>query len=841
MSIVTVVETQVIVTSETEIDIIEVGFPGDKGETGETGEGVPAGGATGDSLLKSSNDNFDTEWGRPTTTITGDATGSGAGTVVLTLATVNSSVGTFSKVTVNDKGLITSATNIGSSDVTTALGYTPVNPSTLGVANGIATLDSSGKLTAAQIPDALVGAVVYQGVWNANTNSPTLTSGVGTKGRYYKVSVAGTTTIDGHSTWDIGDTIIFDGTVWDKIDGADVEIVSVAGKTGVVSLVVGDISGAAPLASPTFTGSPAAPTPSTGDSSTLIATTAYVKAQGYTTNTGTVTSVAVSGANGIGISGSPVTTSGTIALSLGDITPTSLVTAGVITSSLNGAASASAFNLTGTPFAGTGTTSTPLFYINNGTAPTSWAAAGTHIGINAAAASTANFLDFHVNGGASVFSVSSTGQVNIPSQIFFSGTGNISRQVGFGGVTFNSDNSIDVGNNGAKFVTSTMKLGTSDAVSPSAATISMSNVLTGTSNTAGANFFMDMSQGRGTGAGGSYIVRTAPAGSTGSALNALVTALTIDSTQTATFTGTVACSANLTVATTITAGNTITAGATFAANAASRLTGNTNGTWIMSNNGNTGFTSLQLGPNVVAPTSVAIQAGSVIAGTSNTASGNLTYQVGQSTGSVGSGSHIFQVTAAGTAGTTQNAYVTALTIDNTSVATFASTVVANAIQSTTNVRAGATGFLYWNGRSSMKSTADGSISFRNNADSADSAIAAAAGTFSGNVTAPQLYATTQTLTPGTTVAWNMASGANANLTPAQNFTLSNPTNLVAGSSGMLTITQDGTGSRVITWGSAYKFTGGTKFVLSTAASSIDKLAWHTDGTNVYVSALGAFS
>jgi len=40
--------------------------------------------------------------------------------------------------------------------------------------------------------------------------------------------------------------------------------------------------------------------------------------------TGTVTSVAVSGSNGIGISGSPITTTGTITLSLGAITPTSV-------------------------------------------------------------------------------------------------------------------------------------------------------------------------------------------------------------------------------------------------------------------------------------------------------------------------------------------------------------------------------------------------------------------------------------------------------------------------------------------------------------------------------------
>lgn len=40
----------------------------------------------------------------------------------------------------------------------------------------------------------------------------------------------------------------------------------------------------APLASPTFTGSPTAPTAATGDNSTLVATTAFVKAQAYLTS-----------------------------------------------------------------------------------------------------------------------------------------------------------------------------------------------------------------------------------------------------------------------------------------------------------------------------------------------------------------------------------------------------------------------------------------------------------------------------------------------------------------------------------------------------------------------------
>ena len=55
-------------------------------------------------------------------------------------------------------------------------------------------------------------------------------------------------------------------------------VTSVAGKTGAVTLAVGDVSGAAPLASPALTGTPTAPTPTAGDSTTRVATTAFVAA-----------------------------------------------------------------------------------------------------------------------------------------------------------------------------------------------------------------------------------------------------------------------------------------------------------------------------------------------------------------------------------------------------------------------------------------------------------------------------------------------------------------------------------------------------------------------------------
>jgi hypothetical protein len=57
-----------------------------------------------------------------------------------------------------------------------------------------------------------IGALNFKGTWNASTNTPTLASGVGTKGDYFVVGVAGTTTLDGISTWGVGDWATYNGS-----------------------------------------------------------------------------------------------------------------------------------------------------------------------------------------------------------------------------------------------------------------------------------------------------------------------------------------------------------------------------------------------------------------------------------------------------------------------------------------------------------------------------------------------------------------------------------------------------------------------------------------------------
>lgn len=64
-----------------------------------------------------------------------------------------------------------------------------------------------------------IGALNYKGTWNASTNTPTLTSGAGTKGDYYQVSVAGSTALDGISNWGVGDVAAFNGATWQRIEG----------------------------------------------------------------------------------------------------------------------------------------------------------------------------------------------------------------------------------------------------------------------------------------------------------------------------------------------------------------------------------------------------------------------------------------------------------------------------------------------------------------------------------------------------------------------------------------------------------------------------------------------
>lgn len=68
---------------------------------------------------------------------------------------------------------------------------------------------------------SVAGGLSYQGTWNASTNTPTLASSTGTNGYYYIVATAGSTNLDGITSWSIGDWLLFNGSTWQKIDQSE--------------------------------------------------------------------------------------------------------------------------------------------------------------------------------------------------------------------------------------------------------------------------------------------------------------------------------------------------------------------------------------------------------------------------------------------------------------------------------------------------------------------------------------------------------------------------------------------------------------------------------------------
>ena len=133
---------------------------------------------------------------------------------------------------------MTAAATIPNTDIT---GLGTASTKDAGAANGVATLDAGGKVPVSELPAAVLGALSYQGTWDASTNTPTLVSSTGTKGYYYVVSVAGNTNLNGITDWLVGDWAVYNGSIWQKVDNTET-VTSVNGQTGAVSLTTTNIA-----------------------------------------------------------------------------------------------------------------------------------------------------------------------------------------------------------------------------------------------------------------------------------------------------------------------------------------------------------------------------------------------------------------------------------------------------------------------------------------------------------------------------------------------------------------------------------------------------------------------
>lgn len=122
-----------------------------------------------------------------------------------------------------------------------------------------------------QSSHVLITDLSYRGSWNASTNSPVLTSGVGTRGYTYKVSVSGTTNVDGINSWAVGDIITFNGTSWEKFAANFIpNLLGEAANAIYVSLTGSDATGDGTMGRPLRTVSAALLVATSGDTIMIL-------------------------------------------------------------------------------------------------------------------------------------------------------------------------------------------------------------------------------------------------------------------------------------------------------------------------------------------------------------------------------------------------------------------------------------------------------------------------------------------------------------------------------------------------------------------------------------------
>ena len=212
-----------------------------------------------------------------------------SGGPITTSGVFSFSLGNITPDSVNSTGTIigSNLSGINTGDETTATIRTKLGITTLSGSNtGDQTITLTGDVTGSgtgTFPATLATVNADVGTFGSSTQIPVLS--VDAKGR-----VTGITTV--------------------SVGGAAYGVSSFNTRTGDIQLTGNDVTAALGY-TPYNSSNPA----------------------GYTSNTGTVTQVALAGEDGIVVNGSPITTTGTLTLTLSDITPASVAASGTITGS----------------------------------------------------------------------------------------------------------------------------------------------------------------------------------------------------------------------------------------------------------------------------------------------------------------------------------------------------------------------------------------------------------------------------------------------------------------------------------------------------------------------------
>ena len=191
------------------------------------------------------------------------------GTLLEVDAEKNANIPVETNVNTSANPVSSNAVNTAITNVNTNISNNYIPNSAKGTANGVATLDNDSKINASQLPDYLLGQVLYGGSINAS-HTATLSAKAKTRLGVTSPTISlvnsaenvneGTTTNYGwvvnegiyylasenisfaNIAFSTGDWLISNGTSWQKIDNTDA-VTSVAGRTGAITLSIGDIVG----------------------------------------------------------------------------------------------------------------------------------------------------------------------------------------------------------------------------------------------------------------------------------------------------------------------------------------------------------------------------------------------------------------------------------------------------------------------------------------------------------------------------------------------------------------------------------------------------------------------
>ena len=157
-------------------------------------------------------------------TITANLTGTASGNQVLKPLAVNGNFATWDAAgqTVDNGISLNTSTSLAGAANTNV-------PSTLAIKT--------------YVDNAVTGSLNILGTWDAATNTPTLTAGIGVRGNAYICNVAGTQTLPSGSpvTYAVGDLLFYSSSnIWDVVPAGNT-VVSVNGQQGIVSLGLADM------------------------------------------------------------------------------------------------------------------------------------------------------------------------------------------------------------------------------------------------------------------------------------------------------------------------------------------------------------------------------------------------------------------------------------------------------------------------------------------------------------------------------------------------------------------------------------------------------------------------